>query len=183
MKKAVWATFFHKLSTDDKPQHYLCPQTEDTWCKYVKNKGKYKHHGLPEELMLLIKPIYRDLGHPDLLKKCLHGSTQNTESFNNMIWARIPKNVFVGLNTLKMGVYDAVLAFNVGNVGRARVLQHLNIDPGWNTLKRLRQMDKKRVRKADLAMLEMTEEARKRRRNLKRNLEDIDNDDYGAGKF
>lgn len=24
-----------------------CPQTEDYWCKYVKYKEKYKHHGLP----------------------------------------------------------------------------------------------------------------------------------------
>ena len=184
MSRAVWATYFHKLSTDEHPQHGLCPQTSDSWCKYVKNKKGYKHHGLPEELMNLIKPIYQDLSHPELLKKCLHGRTQNTnESFNNMIWRRIPKTVFVGLKTLRMGVLDSVLSFNVGNIGRARVLQHLNISPGYNTLKSLRQMDMKRVKKADLAQLEMSQEARKKKRNLKRKLEEADDPDYGAGKF
>jgi hypothetical protein len=78
--------------------------------------------------MLLAKPIYRVLSHPDLIKKCLHGRTQNpNESFNDMIWLRTPKNAFFDYNTLKMVVYDAVLSFNMRNLGTAKVLHQLNI--------------------------------------------------------
>ncbi|GFV32518.1 hypothetical protein TNCV_1054991 [Trichonephila clavipes] len=35
-----------------------------------------------------------------LIEKCLHGRTQNpNESFNKCIWERIPKTVFVGIET------------------------------------------------------------------------------------
>ena len=108
MRQAVWAAYFHKLSTDDKPTHQLCPPRPDSWCKYRKTQHSntsYSHkHSIPAAVMEIIKPTYRDLAHPDLLKKCLHGQTQNpNESFNNLIWTRIPKNVFVGRKTLKWG--------------------------------------------------------------------------------
>ncbi|XP_071579340.1 uncharacterized protein [Temnothorax nylanderi] len=32
MKNEIWATLFHKLSTDDKPQHEKCPPGENSWC-------------------------------------------------------------------------------------------------------------------------------------------------------
>ncbi|GFX49855.1 uncharacterized protein TNCV_784181 [Trichonephila clavipes] len=34
MKRAIWAVYFHKLSTEDNPQHALCPLGEDSWCGY-----------------------------------------------------------------------------------------------------------------------------------------------------
>ncbi|GFT56013.1 uncharacterized protein TNCV_3116991 [Trichonephila clavipes] len=84
VKRAIWAIYFHKLSTEDNPQHALCPLEKD------------------------------------LLKKCLHGRTQNpNESFNKCIWERIPKTVFVGIETLKFGVMDAVICFNDGYVAHS----------------------------------------------------------------
>ncbi|GFX27790.1 uncharacterized protein TNCV_2614501 [Trichonephila clavipes] len=38
MFKAVWAIYFHKLSTDSVPQHGLCPTSPDTWCGFNKAK-------------------------------------------------------------------------------------------------------------------------------------------------
>lgn len=36
----------------------------------------YEHKNLlPEIVLTKIKPIYKDVAHPDLLKKCLHGRT------------------------------------------------------------------------------------------------------------
>ncbi|GFX82777.1 uncharacterized protein TNCV_385701 [Trichonephila clavipes] len=62
-----------------------------------------------------MRPIFRDLSHPDLLKKCLHGKTQNpNESFHNVVWSRVPKATFVQSETLSLGVYDAVCSFNDG---------------------------------------------------------------------
>ncbi|KZC14778.1 hypothetical protein WN55_07101 [Dufourea novaeangliae] len=34
MKKAMWATFLHKCSTNDKSQHMYCPEGENSWCKW-----------------------------------------------------------------------------------------------------------------------------------------------------
>lgn len=121
MKKAVWAVYFHLVSTDYAPSHALC--SED-WCKYLQasDKESYKHEKhthVPSAIMDVIKPIFRDLAHPNLLMKCLHGGTQNpNESLNNVIWVRIPKNVFVQLNTLKLGAMDGAAVFNDGNISR-----------------------------------------------------------------
>ncbi|GFT56318.1 uncharacterized protein TNCV_2468261 [Trichonephila clavipes] len=106
MKRAIWAIYFHKLSTEDNPQHGLCPLDEDSWCGYNRSivTGEfYIHkHSLPESILLKVKKVFRDLTEKDLLKKCLHGRTQNpNESFNKCIWERIPKTVFVGIETLK----------------------------------------------------------------------------------
>ncbi|GFS85958.1 uncharacterized protein TNCV_1219541 [Trichonephila clavipes] len=107
MKRAIWAIYFHKLSTEDNPQHALCPLGEDSWCGYNRSivTGEfYIHkHSLPESILLKVKKVFRDLTEKDLLKKCLHGRTQNpNESFNKCIWERIiPKTVFVGIETLK----------------------------------------------------------------------------------
>lgn len=65
MSKAVWATFYHRLSTDAKPQHDSCPTGEKSWCKYNKAIASgtvYTHNNpLPETIGEVIKPIYSDL--------------------------------------------------------------------------------------------------------------------------
>lgn len=80
MKKDVWATYFHKLSTNDHPQHGLCPKGEDSWCKYnqcLESGEIYDHkHSLPSAVMEGIKGVFKDLADENLLKKCLHGRTQ-----------------------------------------------------------------------------------------------------------
>ena len=32
MRKTVWASLMHCLSTDQDPQHNNCPMSSDTWC-------------------------------------------------------------------------------------------------------------------------------------------------------
>jgi hypothetical protein len=47
-----------------------------------------------------IKPVFRDLAGVDILKRCLYGTTCNiNERVNSVIWTRIPKTVFVRLDT------------------------------------------------------------------------------------
>ena len=117
----------------------------------------------------VIKPVFRSLAHPDFLRKCLHGKTQNTnESFNNIIWCRVPKTVFVGANTLSIGVHDAVLTFNEGSSGRIKVLKRLGIEPGMNMVKACQNIDYLRVKKADIHNELKFRNARKVRRGLKR---------------
>jgi hypothetical protein len=46
MKKAVWATFFHRLLTNENPQHGLCPSGDDIWCKFKNSASSgvaYEH--------------------------------------------------------------------------------------------------------------------------------------------
>lgn len=119
--------------------------------------------------MTAIKPTFQALAHPDLLRKCLHGQTQNVnESFNNVVWTRVPKNVFAGLDTLELGIRDAAVVFNDGNVGRLRILQEFGVaDLGRHTITALQRFDKVRLRQAELAAEAMTKVNRiKKRRQL-----------------
>lgn len=34
IRKDIWATFYHKISTDSNPQHQNCPAGESIWCKW-----------------------------------------------------------------------------------------------------------------------------------------------------
>lgn len=187
MRTAVWASFFHTASTDAKPLHNMC---SIEWCKYLKSEAagtvdSYKHtKPIDKAVMIAIKPIYTKLADPELLSKCLHGKTQNVnESFNNTVWSRVPKNTFVGRKTLEYGVYDAVLTFNTGNVGRITVLENLGVKIGKNTATILQQLDQARVSKAKIAMENMTKQARSRRRRARLEEEADEDEDYIPGGF
>ncbi|GFX23922.1 uncharacterized protein TNCV_2730271 [Trichonephila clavipes] len=192
MKRAIWAIYFHKLSTEDNPQHALCPLGEDSWCGYNRSilysQAFYIHkHSLPESILLKVKKVFRDLTEKDLLKKCLHGRTQNpNESFNKCIWERIPKTVFVGIETLKFGVMDAVICFNDGYVSRIKVFEALGIKPGYNTERALLIIDNKRIFEAERIVNKVSLEARNKRRSLKRKMDKQNLDEeneYQAGKY
>lgn len=99
------------------------------------------------------------------------------------MWTRIPKNVFVGYKTLQIGVSDAVITWNEGNIARIKVLQLLGIKAGDNTVNILQELDKLRVTKAEWAAQQMTKEARKKRRREKLCLHDDERSDNGAGCF
>lgn len=188
MKKDVWAIFLHKASTDEKPQHSFC---DESWCKYTQAKKEnktYEHkNSLDQAVIEVIKPTFRSLAHPDLLKKCLHGRTQNVnESFNGVLWSRIPKVNFVGLQTLKFGVFDAVVTFNEGNKGRLKVLEGMGLQIGSNCAQTFRAIDLIRIHKSEIATKEETKRARKRSRMIRKKLLDEEKEkgpDYEAGMF
>ncbi|GFV96699.1 uncharacterized protein TNCV_3387921 [Trichonephila clavipes] len=77
MRQDIWAIFLHKLSTDEYPQHSFCPVGEDSWCGFKKAEasGKsYKHkNSLPVTVVEAMRPIFRDLSHPVLLKNVYMG--------------------------------------------------------------------------------------------------------------
>ncbi|GFY22824.1 uncharacterized protein TNCV_2180851 [Trichonephila clavipes] len=190
MKRAIWAVYFHKLSTEDTPQHALCPLGEDTWCRYNRSivTGEFciHKHSLLESILLKVKRVFRDLTEKDLLKKCLHGRTQNpNESFNKCIWERIPKTVFVGIETMKFGVMDVVICFNDGYVRRIKVFEALGIKPGYNTECALLIIDKKRIFEAERIVNKVSLDARNKR-YLKRKMDKQNLDEeieYQAGKY
>ncbi|KAJ4429061.1 hypothetical protein ANN_26059 [Periplaneta americana] len=67
--------------------------------------------------VIVMKPTFRALAKPDLLKKCVHGKTQNpNESLNQLIWKRCPKTLFVSSTIVQIATFVAILLYNDGNV-------------------------------------------------------------------
>ncbi|GFV21103.1 uncharacterized protein TNCV_4267361 [Trichonephila clavipes] len=117
-------------------------------------------------------PIFRNLSHPDLLKKCLHGKTQNpNESFHNVVWSRVPKATFVQIEILSLGVYDAVCSFNDGIVSKLKMLQKMGVEPGEFSVSAMKLLDRERLMKAIYAFSGRTKKIRKDKRR-KRNKEE-----------
>ncbi|GFT45267.1 uncharacterized protein TNCV_2123491 [Trichonephila clavipes] len=173
MRQAIWAIFLHKLSTDEYPQHGFCPIGEDSWCgfKKVEASGKsYKHkNSLLVAVVEAMRPIFRGLSHPDLLKKCLHGKTQNpNESFHNVIWSRVPKATFVQIETLSLGVYDAVCSFNDGNVSKLKMLQKMGVERGEYSVSAMKLLDRERLMKAIYAFSGRSKKIRKEKKKRKK---------------
>ncbi len=188
MKRAIWATYFHLASSNEKPLHGLCPNTDESWCKYkkaIRSNEEYdhdKHDHLPEAVMEAIKPVFKDLTNEELLKKCTHGKTQNAnESVHNVIWKRIPKNIFVWLKTLKFGTYEAVACFNNGSITKCQILSKLNLQPGINCINAMKKIDNARIHKSNFEKLH--EDARKESRQSRHGQEEKEeeNAEYESG--
>jgi hypothetical protein len=79
---------------------------------------------------------------------------------------RIPKTVFVNLDTLRFGVYDSVLCFSDG-VAKRLVLNILCERSGLNTVNTLKQINMERNLEAEIAALSFTREARRNKRHRK----------------
>ncbi|GFS96101.1 uncharacterized protein TNCV_3309181 [Trichonephila clavipes] len=191
MKRAIWATNFHKASTDAYPQHGLCPTNQDTCYEYnraITTGEVYKHKNtLPSELINCIKNVYRELSTANHLAKCLHGKTQNcNESVNRITWSRIPKNVFVQLGTLKTGILEVIASYTQGNITKCHVIETLGLFPCFYTARAMKAADRERLRKANYDILQNSKEARVKRRHNKCILEvtlveERKNPSYGAG--
>ena len=114
MRKAVWASLMHCLSTDQDPQHNNCPMSSDTCCFFNKaltedcvppphkeNMKTFLSNAVGEALL----PIYTRMSDPNLLHRLSQGKTQNpNESLHNCIWSGCPKTIFVGLERIQAGV-------------------------------------------------------------------------------
>lgn len=179
MRKAIWAIFCHIGSSDEKPEHRLCTKGEKSWCKYNRamaegKVGLYKHkNNLPEPIMQAIKPTFKALVDPNLLKKFTHGKTQNVnESVNSVIWTRIPKNTFVSIKTLEFGVFEAVATCNEGHVPKCRVLESVGVQPSQRTIFAMKLLDSERIRRAEKAISDLMRQSRRKERMRKRKLEE-----------
>ena len=151
MKKAILAALFHCVSSKNGEYHNYCPDGKESWCGLKADKAKgtstFKAGpGLPMKVITEVKPIFARLSDDVLLRKCLHGKTQNqNESFNRMIWDRIPKTTFVGKEVFELGVYDAVSNFNMGTEAVKLILGKLGIEPGRFTTKHCSDLDISRI--------------------------------------
>lgn len=135
-----------------------------------------------------MKPTYLELCSNELLKKCLHGKTQNAnECFNGIIWQRVPKDIFVCLKTLKCGALDALIQFNDGYQGCLNVLRKFNIIPGYFTTKSYKHLDEIRICDAERHSTPKMKQHRKILRALRKKkinvLESKEGSNYASGAF
>jgi hypothetical protein len=88
MANAIQTSLLHVASTDWNQQHHLCLKENDRWCGYQVDSETYTHkNDIPQSIVDLIDPVFEDLSKPELLNKCTHGLTQNTnECLNGQIW-------------------------------------------------------------------------------------------------
>lgn len=73
--------------------------------------------------------IFQDLTEPELLRRCSKGYRQNVkESFNSLIWLRCPKTVYRSIDSIRVGMFDAVICTNCKYSGGFTVLDELGLN-------------------------------------------------------
>lgn len=93
------------------------------------------------------------------------------------------KTTFVTIDTLKVGVKDAVLCFNDGMLGKVKVLEEMCGKAGLNCMLGLKKQDLRSVTEANKAM-EVLEKRPIKQKEMWKGDEDVDGDSsYGAGLF
>ena len=132
----------------------------------------------------IIRPIFADLSNDELLSKCIHGRTQNdNESLNHIIWNKCPKNVFIKLSVLQLGVFSAVIEFNDGAKGVERVLEKFMNSTGIYTTLGSYKKDKSRSRQVAIKASENAKKRRKRLRGIRKGLIDAEKDTEGKESY
>lgn len=141
MHKDIWSIWEHRTG-----EHDRC----GGWCPSKKNPPTNPNSNtLRPYITEAIKPVFEKLSRMELLEKCAHGGTQNTnESFHNVIWARCPKTSFVGRSRLCLAVDDATICYNDGESGRLPIFTELGMVTGHHTTKCFLSLDKKRLSNA-----------------------------------
>jgi len=80
MKDAVWTTYYHKISTDEKPMHSHCPSESDSgrsWRIAEANGTLQNYHHNPSltfDVQTVIYKIYEYLSDDNLSTQCLEGN-------------------------------------------------------------------------------------------------------------
>ena len=172
MKKAIWRIWKH-YSND----HSDCKN----WCPVKSGKGQSKNI-LPKFVCTIIKPVFVVLSDDELLRKCLHGGSQNTnESYHNLIWLRCPKTGFVGRNRLELAVNDATIVYNEGEVSRVTIFRALHLNASNHLQKGFRKIDEKRLDNAYIPGQKSVIKSR-RARSLAAKVQKTDSN-YAAGSF
>ena len=182
MKKAVGAILWHctAFSVPDE-RHSMCPRDANTWCKWqlgkINGTSIYKDKiSIPMAIHTIIKPIFNALSADDLLKKCMHGQTQNTnEAFNSIVSTRCPKNIFISRPTFEIGINSAVIHYNGGGNGIKSVFSHFGLS-GKVSYEKCANQDRKRVRRMMRKSSEIVKKQRKRLRTITKGYLDKEKD-------
>ena len=193
MKTAVMAIWHHTKSTDEDPDHDLCPTGANSWCGFQRDLANdtsdHQHdHPIPEAVVDVIYPTFEALSDESLLSRCLHGGTQNqNEAINAMIWQRATKETHSSLPTVELATFLALCHFNDGAKAITCVLKELSIEPGSHRRNACAKLDHHRL---GHSKRKGSAEAKKRRKHLRnwkkgcsKKLEAREGPSYGARDF
>jgi hypothetical protein len=194
MQRAIWAIWYHKRSNDGEVTHDMCPSGKDSWCAYQKavaagTHKSFKHtKPIPSAVMDVIKPVFKDLSHPDLLKRCVGGRTQNAnESLNGLIWKFCPKTSNSGRHIVTIAVNIAVACFNDGKQAFISIFKELGLACGQSIIDHVAAADELRMKTADKRKSDCSFSARiaKRQKKKKENENNIieEGQFYNPGAF
>lgn len=165
MKRDVWATYFHKISTNENPQHMNC---SPSLCKYQKavedgtiDEFDHKNPPLNDNVIQVIKPIYQSLSADSLLERCLESETQNNnESLNSLIWTFAPKHIHAGLKTIEIATFFAVSIFNEGYIPILKILAVMEITIGPEANAFAARRGETRIERSEFRTSEASKEGR-----------------------
>lgn len=156
MQQAVMATFHHITSTDERPNHSLCPSGSDSWCKYnaavARDEPPPRHrYNLPDHVSQALQPVYERLSDKELLERCHRGKTQNAnEAFHSVVWSLMPKDKHASLIAVQTAVAEAVIRFNSGSTAAsALILRELQVDENCKSSRRNLEKDSRRAKKSE----------------------------------
>nr|XP_053630951.1 uncharacterized protein LOC128687513 [Cherax quadricarinatus] len=125
MRNGILANFFHCSSTDDNPEHHLCPPGSASWCFYQKaladNLPPPSHTTMKVKFQLQpndfnqVHEVYKDLTRDDMMERCIQGRTQNpNESLHQRIWSYCNKALYRNKWQVDFSVSHAIAEYNVG---------------------------------------------------------------------
>jgi len=156
MKNAVWAVFYHNISTNKKPQHMYCPAGKESWCKWRVAEAygtltSFKHKPpLLEKVQDATRPVFEALSSNDLMQRCTGGNTQNSnESVNACVWKLAPKHLHCAAKTVEIATYIAVSLFNEGYITILKIMDLLGIAVRIEVNNFAREANAKRVTTAE----------------------------------
>ncbi|XP_015179220.1 PREDICTED: uncharacterized protein LOC107067854 isoform X1 [Polistes dominula] len=172
MRNAIWGTYYHYCSTDEKPQHEMCPGGEGSWCSWQQalatdTLSSYTHDypTLPADVAETIYPIYEDLSNVKLLERCVGGFTQNdNESYNQLIWKITPKIVPCGSKIVEIAAYIAAGMVNEGTKSLLYFMSALGLSLGTAAHAYVDKEDAERVMISNARAHGSTREGRMARR-------------------
>lgn len=132
MRSEIMAGFYHKISTDEFPQHDMC---NIEWCKYIQHTAAgvpFQHPPpLDPKIQDAVKEIYESLTNEDLLERCLGLNNQNNnESYNSCLWQLAPKHLYCGKNTLQIAAWISASVYNEGSMTLLMMLKAMGVRVG-----------------------------------------------------
>lgn len=188
MRKEIWATFFHKCSSDENPQHQNCPEGEDSWCKWQQAaaKGevdKFRHDKPPltPKVQEVIRPIYEELTKDELLHRCLGSETQNNnESLNSLIWTFAPKHLHSGPKIVEIATFLATVIFNEGFEAVIKIMNVMGCQIGREAHNYTKRRDEARIARSERRVSDVVRQARMDARKDQAALQDFYEEQEGV---
>ena len=132
-------------------------------------------------MLKFLRPVFEDLSKEELLKRCLHGKTQNAnEFFNNIVWLKCLKTVFINRENIELGINSAILQFNDGAHGISNVFEQFSTKYGIYTSIGSSKKNDISIRWSSTKSNEASKNKRKRLRGIKKGVIDKNNEQEKA---